>query len=319
MYRFILKRLAMMIPVLLGVTFLIFTIMYITPGDPAAIILGDSATEESKAQLRDELGLNDPFLVQFGRYVWNIVTKGDFGTSYSSGRSVSTEILERFPTTALLAVLSICVALCIGIPMGILAATKQNSIFDHLATTVSLLGISIPNFWLGLMLIILFAVTLGWLPPSGFYGPAYWILPALTVGSGAAANIMRTTRSTMLEVIRQDYIRCIRAKGQTEGKTIWGHALRNALIPVVTVVGIQCGVLLGGTVLVETVFAVPGLGKLMVDSIKAKNFPMVQGGVLFIALVFSFINLLVDLLYAYIDPRIRSQYQRKKKKAAEKA
>lgn len=319
MYRFILKRLAMMIPVLLGVTFLIFTIMYITPGDPAAIILGDSATEESKAQLRDELGLNDPFLVQFGRYVWNIVTKGDFGTSYSSGRSVSTEILERFPTTALLAVLSICVALCIGIPMGILAATKQNSIFDHLATTVSLLGISIPNFWLGLMLIILFAVTLGWLPPSGFYGPTYWILPALTVGSGAAANIMRTTRSTMLEVIRQDYIRCIRAKGQTEGKTIWGHALRNALIPVVTVVGIQCGVLLGGTVLVETVFAVPGLGKLMVDSIKAKNFPMVQGGVLFIALVFSFINLLVDLLYAYIDPRIRSQYQRKKKKAAEKA
>ena len=319
MYRFILKRLAMMIPVLLGVTFLIFTIMYITPGDPAAIILGDSATEESKAQLRDELGLNDPFLVQFGRYVWNIVTKGDFGTSYSSGRSVSTEILERFPTTALLAVLSICVALCIGIPMGILAATKQNSIFDHLATTVSLLGISIPNFWLGLMLIILFAVTLGWLPPSGFYGTAYWILPALTVGSGAAANIMRTTRSTMLEVIRQDYIRCIRAKGQTEGKTIWGHALRNALIPVVTVVGIQCGVLLGGTVLVETVFAVPGLGKLMVDSIKAKNFPMVQGGVLFIALVFSFINLLVDLLYAYIDPRIRSQYQRKKKKAAEKA
>lgn len=319
MYRFILKRLAMMIPVLLGVTFLIFTIMYITPGDPAAIILGDSATEESKAQLRDELGLNDPFLIQFGRYVWNIVTKGDFGTSYSSGRSVSTEILERFPTTALLAVLSICVALCIGIPMGILAATKQNSIFDHLATTVSLLGISIPNFWLGLMLIILFAVTLGWLPPSGFYGPAYWILPALTVGSGAAANIMRTTRSTMLEVIRQDYIRCIRAKGQTEGKTIWGHALRNALIPVVTVVGIQCGVLLGGTVLVETVFAVPGLGKLMVDSIKAKNFPMVQGGVLFIALVFSFINLLVDLLYAYIDPRIRSQYQRKKKKTAEKA
>lgn len=319
MYRFILKRLAMMIPVLLGVTFLIFTIMYITPGDPAAIILGDSATEESKDQLREDLGLNDPFLVQFGRYVWNIVTKGDFGTSYSSGRSVSTEILDRFPTTALLAVLSICVALCIGIPMGILAATKQNSIFDHLATTVSLLGISIPNFWLGLMLIILFAVTLGWLPPSGFYGPAYWILPALTVGSGAAANIMRTTRSTMLEVIRQDYIRCIRAKGQTEGKTIWGHALRNALIPVVTVVGIQCGVLLGGTVLVETVFAVPGLGKLMVDSIKAKNFPMVQGGVLFIALVFSFINLLVDLLYAYIDPRIRSQYQRKKKKTAEKA
>ena len=309
MYKFILKRLIMMIPVLLGVVFIIFTMMYLTPGSPEDMILGDNATEEDKQELREELGLDDPFLVRFGSYIFNIVTKGDFGTSYSNGRSVTGEILDRFPTTALLALLSMVVALCIGVPLGILAATKQYSIFDHLATTVSLFGISVPNFWLGMMLIIVFAVHLGILPPSGFYGAEYWILPAITVGSGAAANIMRTTRSTMLEVIRQDYIRCIRANGQSEGKTIWGHALRNALIPIVTVVGIQCGVLLGGTVLVETVFAIPGLGKLMVDSIKAKDYPMVQGGVLFIALVFCLINLLVDVLYAYIDPRIKSQYQ----------
>ena len=304
MYKFILKRLIMMIPVLLGVVFIIFTMMYLTPGSPEDMILGDNATEEDKQELREELGLDDPFLVRFGSYIFNIVTKGDFGTSYSNGRSVTGEILDRFPTTALLALLSMVVALCIGVPLGILAATKQYSIFDHLATTVSLFGISVPNFWLGMMLIIVFAVHLGILPPSGFYGAEYWILPAITVGSGAAANIMRTTRSTMLEVIRQDYIRCIRAKGQSEGKTIWGHALRNALIPIVTLIGLQMGSLLGGAVVVEQIFSLPGLGQMTLTGINNRDYPVVQGCVLFIAFIYVLVNLVVDLLYAYIDPRI---------------
>ncbi len=313
MLKYILKRLVMMIPVLIGVSFVVFTMMYFTPGDPARIILGESAKEHEVEAFRDELGLNDPFLLQYGNYLKNLTLKGDLGTSYSTGKPVTEEIVNRFPTTMLLAAMSILLAALIGIPVGIIAATKQYSVFDNVGTILSLVGVSMPNFWQGLVLIIIFSVMLGWLPASGFYGPLYWILPAITVGTSSAATIMRMTRSSMLEVIRQDYIRTARAKGQSEKKVIMKHALSNALIPVITVVGLSLGILLGGAVLTESVFSIPGLGKLMIDSIKQKNYPMVQGGVLFIAIIFCFINLAVDLLYAFVDPRIKSQYKSMRK------
>lgn len=297
-----------MLPVILGVMFIIFTLIYITPGDPAALLLGERARAEDVAALRAEMGLDYPFLIQFGRYISRVV-RFDLGTSFQTRRPVFDEIADRFPTTMLLAGLSVIVALLVGIPLGILCATKQYSIFDNIATVLGLVALSVPNFWLGLMLIIIFSVNLGWLPASGFMTPLHWILPALTIGLASAGTIMRFTRSSMLEVIRQDYIRTARAKGQNEFTIIVRHALKNALIPVITVVGLQFGVLLGGAILTETVFAIPGLGNFMVIAIRARDFPIIQGGVLLIAIVFSFINLLVDILYGFVDPRIRSQYK----------
>lgn len=309
MYRYILKRILMMIPVLLGVTLVVFSMMYISEGDPARVILGEGANEQEVQALREELGLNDPFLTRYVRYVGGIVTRGDLGKSYVTGRSVSDEIFDRWPTTMLLAVLSVLLSSAIGIPAGIISATKQYSIFDNLAMVLALVGVSMPNFWQGLVLILAFSVYLGWLPASGFYGPLYWILPAVTIGTSTAATITRMTRSSMLDVVRQDYIRTARAKGLSERVTIIRHALKNALIPIITTIGLQFGRGLGGAILTESIFSIPGLGKLMVDSIKARNYPVVQGGVLFIAIAFSLINLLVDILYAFADPRIKSQYQ----------
>lgn len=303
----------MMVPVLLGVLLIVFVIIEITPGDPATIMLGESATVEEIEELREELGLNEPMIIRFVNYVKDILMKLDFGTSYNTRRPVFSEIKTRFPTTFLLAILSVLISNGLGIPLGIVSAVKQYTILDRIATALSLVGVSIPNFWQGLMSIILFSVWLGWLPASGSYGPEYWILPALTLGTSSTATIMRMTRSSMLEVIRQDYIRTARAKGQTEFKVIVKHALKNALIPIITVSGMQFGALLGGSVLVETVFAIPGLGKYMIDAIKQRDFPVVQGSVLFIAIVFSFANLLIDILYGFIDPRIKSQFKSAKK------
>lgn len=314
MLKYIGKRLLMMIPVLLGVIFIVFSLIEITPGDPVRLMLGDSAREEDVIAMREELGLDDPFLVKFGRYVTGLVTRGDFGTSYESGRPVMTEIMERFPMTLKLAVLSAAVAVIFGVVCGIISATRQYSIFDNVATAVSLIGVSMPNFWQGLMAVLIFSVWLKWLPASGSYGPEYWVLPALTLGTSCAASVMRTTRSSMLEVVRQDYIRTARAKGQSEKIVVLRHALKNALIPVITVIGIQFGSLLGGSVLVESVFAMPGLGKYMIDAIKMRDFPVVQGSVLFLAIAFSFVNLAVDIIYSFIDPRIKSQYKSNKKK-----
>ena len=304
----------MMLPVLLGISFVIFTMMYFTPGDPARMLLGERAEESVVEELREDMGLNEPFLVRYGTYIKGIVTEGDFGISYSTKRPVLEEILDRFPTTLLLATLSITLALLIGIVAGVIAATKQYSIFDNLATGLSLLGVSMPTFWQGLMLIIVFAVWLRWLPASGFSGPRYWILPVLAIGPSTASTIMRMTRSSMLEVLRQDYIRTARAKGQTERVVIVKHALKNALIPIITVAGLSFGGLLGGAVMAETIFSIPGLGKMMVDAINARNYPVVQGGVLFVAIVVSLVNLAVDLLYAFIDPRIKSQYKTQSRK-----
>lgn len=321
MIRYILKRLLMMIPVLLGVTFVIFTMLYFTPGDPAVQILGDGASPEQIAALREELGLNDPFLIRFLNYIKDLVWYGDLGISYSSNRPVIDEILSRFPTTLELAALSICIATLIGVVCGIIAAVRQYSIFDNIATVVSLIGASMPNFWQGIMMILLFSVYLGILPASGFSTPACWIMPALTIGTSMAASIMRMTRSSMLEVIRKDYIRTARSKGQSEMVVILHHALKNALIPVLTTIGLSFGRMMGGAVLTESIFAIPGLGSLIVNSIKARDYPVVQGGVLFIAFVFGFVNLFVDILYAFCDPQIRAMYgsRRKKRKEAKAA
>lgn len=318
MIRYIIKRIFALIPVLLGVSFIIFSLLYFTPGDPAEYMLGMDATEENIMELREELGLNEPFFVQYFNYLKNIVTKFDFGRSYTTKQSVTLEIVERIPATLTLAVLSVAFATIVGVVTGVIAAVKQYSIFDRLATVVALTGVSMPNFWTGLMLIIIFAVNLKVLPPSGFDSPMHWILPTLTVGMASSATIMRQTRSAMLEVIRQDYITTARAKGQKEIVIVFRHALRNALIPIITVVGISFGGMLGGAILAESIFSIPGIGKLMVDAINVKNYPMVQGGVLFIAFAFSVVNLLVDILYAFVDPRIKSQYKsgRKVKKSS---
>ncbi|WP_069649789.1 nickel ABC transporter permease [Caloranaerobacter ferrireducens] len=308
MHKYILRRLLLLIPVILGVTFIVFSIMYLTPGDPAQIILGESAPPEKVAQLREEMGLNDPFIVQYFRFVKNGL-KGDFGRSYSTRRPVFSEIFARFPATLKLTIAGVLVAIIIGIPVGIISATRQYSLFDNVSMIGALLGVSMPNFWFGLMLVLVFSVMLGWFPSGGDNGLSSLVLPAITLGTSAAALITRMTRSSMLEVIRQDYIRTARAKGVLEKKVINKHALKNALIPIITVVGLQFGYLLGGAVLTETVFSWPGVGRLLVDAIRQKDTPMVLASVVFVSVTFSFVNLMVDILYAYVDPRIKSQYK----------
>jgi len=294
---------------MLGVSLIVFTMMYFTPGDPAKIMLGDAAPPEQVEALREEMGLNDSFVVQYGRWLYELVVNQDMGRSYRSKRPVVDEIVQRFPATLKLATAGVVVSVVIGVPIGIISATKQYSFLDNASMFFALLGVSMPNFWLAMLLIIVFSVNLEWLPSSGLTSFSHIILPAITLGTGSAATIARMTRSSMLEVIRQDYIRTARAKGQVESKVVNRHALKNALIPIITVIGLQFGGLLGGAVLTESVFSIPGVGRLMVDSIGTRDFPVVQGGVLFIAIVFSLINLFVDILYAFVDPRIKSQYK----------
>lgn len=309
MHKYILKRLLALIPVMIGVSMIIFTMMYFTPGDPARIRLGEAAPEEAVEQLREEMGLNDPFFVQYANWAVRLVTQGDIGTSFRTQQPVTTEISQRFPATVQLATAGVILSVAIGIPIGIISATKQYTFMDNASMFVALLGISMPNFWLAMLLILLFSVNLGWLPSSGLTSFRHLILPAFTLATSAAAVIARMTRSSMLEVIRQDYIRTARAKGQIERLVVNRHALKNALIPIITVIGLQFGGLLGGAVLTESVFSIPGVGRLMVDAIAMRDFPVVQGGVLFIALTFSVVNLAVDILYGFVDPRIKSQYK----------
>ncbi|MDY3918437.1 MAG: ABC transporter permease [Candidatus Limivivens sp.] len=314
MYKYVVKRLLMLIPVLLGVTFIIFFILNLSPGDPAAMILGDQASAEALEMKREELGLNDPLLIRYGRYVWDMI-HGDLGVSYKNNISVWDQVMDRFPNTAILAVAGILVALLIGIPTGIISAKKQYSAIDNCSMVLALIGVAMPNFWFGLLMVIIFALNLGWLPSQGMGEGGIQllkslVLPALTLGTGSAAMITRMTRSSMLEVIRQDYISTARAKGVSEKIITYRHMLRNAMIPIVTAVGLQFGTLLGGAMLTETVFSWPGLGRLMVDSIKSKDIPMVLGSVIFLAIMFTVVNLIVDLIYAFIDPRIKSQYKK---------
>ena len=307
MLKFIGKRLLMLIPVLIGVSLIVFTLMQLSPGDPAMIILGAQAAPEDIAILRESMGLNDPLIVQFFRFLLGMFTL-DFGTSYKDGMPVLTKLLEALPYTAELTFCAVLLALIIGIPAGIISATKQYSIFDRIASVLALIGFSTPNFWLSIMLILVFSVNLKWLPVSGTGSILHLVLPSIALGVQSAAVFTRMTRSSMLEVLNMDYIRTARAKGLSERVVILKHALKNALIPVITVVGLQIGLLFGGAILTETVFAWPGVGRLMIDSIRAKDTPVVQGGVIFTASIFVFINLLVDILYAYVDPRVKAQY-----------
>ena len=308
MLRYFLKRLMFLIPVLLGVSVVIFSIVHLAPGDPAEVMLGPSATQEEITNLREQLGLTKPLYVQYGIFLTNAL-KGDLGRSIKSNAPVVDEIMERFPATLTLAVLGMIFAIAIGLPLGILAALKQNTWVDALCSFFALVGFSIPNFWVGLMLMLLLSIYIPVLPSSGFDSWKNLIMPTIVLGIQTMAVIARMTRSSMLEVIRQDYVRTARAKGISDRLVLTRHILGNVLIPVVTIAGIYFGHQLGGVVITETIFSIPGLGRLIVDAIRAQDYPVVQGGVLFFALCVGIVNLLVDLLYAVLDPRIKAQYR----------
>ena len=313
MIRYTIKRLLLMIPVVLGVTILIFTIMYFTPGDPAQLIMGPNASPQQVAEKRTEMGLDRPYFTRLFDYISDVFIHGDLGNSYMNNRSVSAEIMERFPRTALIAFMSVLLSLIVGIPIGIASAVGQNTWRDRVAMVVSLLGVSMPEFWLGLMLVILFSLKLGWLPPSGIGSVSHYVLPCIACSFFGIAGMARQTRSSMLEVIRADYITTARVKGQSESKVIYSHALRNALIPIITTVGGAFGMSLGGALVIETVFSIPGIGLYMCKAINSRDYPAIQGSVIFLAIAFSLVMLITDLVYALVDPRIRSQYQGKKK------
>ncbi len=308
MLKYIIRRLLLLVPVMLGVSVIVFSLLYFTPGDPVRNKLGTNASPVEVERLREKMGLNDPFLVQFGRYLKNIVFHGSLGESYITEQPVVLEIAARVSATVRLAISATIVAIIFGIPLGIVSAIKQYSVFDHITMIFALIGLSMPVFWLGLLMILLFSVKLGWFPSSGFSGLKYMVLPAMALGAQSIAVLTRMTRSSMLETIRQDYIRTARAKGQREKVVVFKHALGNSLIPVITIIGIQFGQLMGGAVMTEIIFSIPGIGRLMIDSIKLRDVPVVLGCVLFVAVTFAIVNLIVDILYTYVDPRIKTQY-----------
>lgn len=308
MKKYILMRILMLIPVLLSVAFVIFAIMDMADGDPVySVVSADASPEEIEAK-REALGLNGNLFERYLRYIVNMM-KGSLGNSYISKLDVMQTYLQRLPNTLKLAGLTMIVALGISIPLGIVAAVNQNSIKDTVSMVLALLGLSMPNFWLGLLLIIVFSLKLGWFPSGGHeHGFRSIVLPAFTIGAGLAAFMTRSTRSSMLDVIRQDYLRMARAKGVSEKSIIRKHALRNALIPIITVFGVQLSNVLGGSVLAETVFAWPGVGRLVVDAIDQRDIPMVTGALVMTTMLVTIVNLIIDIIYAYVDPRIKSQY-----------
>ena len=312
MLKYIGKRLLLMIPVILGISFILFTIMDLTPGDPARIILGDFASQQEIEALREEMGLNDNFFVRYGRYVGDAVT-GDLGKSYRSNTPVVEEIAARFPATLQIALLAMLIAVAIGIPIGIISAVKQYSIADISSTMLALLFTSIPAFWLGLILILIFSVKFRLLPAVGSDTWKHMLMPSISLAAAQMATILRMTRSTMLEVIRQDYIRTAKAKGAPPRRVVFHHAIKNALLPVITTVGLSISNLLGGALIIENVFGISGLGTLMVNSVKSKDSPMLIGSVMFAAVVAGLVNLGVDVLYTYVDPRIKAQFVKKKR------
>ena len=310
MIKYIFKRLIILIPIIVALTFFVFTILYMTPGDPTQIILGSDYTEEASIQLKQELGLDKPFLIQYVNYLKNLAT-GDFGISYITRAPVGEQLFSRFPNTFKIVIAAMIFCVAVGMPIGIRSATKPDSLFSKITMIIGLMGVSMPVFWLGLLLILFFSVHLGWLPSSGMDdGLKSLILPAVTVGANYMANTMRTTRSSMLEAVRQDYIRTARAKGVSEHDVIYDHALGNALMPTITVVGLNVGALLGGVVYCETVFSIPGTGRLLVESINKRDVPCVLGCLVIMAICVAVSNLIVDLIYAYIDPRIKAQYSK---------
>jgi peptide/nickel transport system permease protein len=304
MTAFIVRRLLLTVPVILGVATLVFLLIHLVPGDPVQAMLGESASPADIAALRSRLGLDQPLVVQYGRYLHGLAV-GDLGTSLRTNQRVTTAIAERLPATAELAVASLAAAILIAIPLGILAAARAGTRVDHAATTVALLGISIPNFWLGPMLAIVFSVELGWLPVSGRGSLANLVLPAITLGAPLAAVLARMTRASVLEELRELYVLAARARGVSRTRSVLVHAFRNSLIPIVTLLGLQVGMLLTGAVVTETIFAWPGVGRLLIQSIGFRDYPLVQGCILLIALTYVSVNLLTDLTYGLLDPRIR--------------
>ncbi len=309
MYRYVIRRLFLMIPVVLGVSFIIFSILYFIPGDPASNILGVGATPEAVAQLNEQLGFNKPFLVRYVNYITDALFHGDFGNSYQNKLPVLGEIAKRVPISATLSFGAIVVSLVIGVPLGVLSAYKQYSLWDKVPTGIALFIAATPAFIIGMLLMLIFSLRLGWLPVSGItYGWKSYILPVISLGLPYGARQLRFTRSSMLETIRQDYVRTAKAKGASPRIVIWRHAMRNALMPVITVAGTSFGAMLGGAIAIESLFGLPGLGTYIADGIKFKDVPAVTGGIIVYAVLFSLIILLVDLSYAFVDPRIKAKY-----------
>jgi peptide/nickel transport system permease protein len=309
MYRYVVKRLLMLLLVILGVSFLIYAIMDLAPGDPVWQILGEDATQEEYEAMRAELGFDRPLIIRYGDYMWGLL-HGDLGYSYKYSMDVMELYLSRLPATLLLALSATIVSTLISLPLGIYAALRQGSWQDNVTAVFSVLGLATPNFWVGLMLIIIFSLHLGWFHSGGFTSWQDVILPAITVGTGHTALTTRTTRSSMIDVIRQDYLMLARAKGVSEKKVIRRHALKNALIPIITATGIQFTGSLGGSVITESVFSWPGVGRLVVDAIKSQDIDTVTGSIIMTAMITSIILLIVDLLYAFVDPRIKAQYNK---------
>ena len=313
MGKYIAKRILWLIPVIVGVTFLIFTIMFFIPGDPVAIMLGSSATPAEIEQAREMLGLNGSYLHRFWNYASGVFLRFDLGTSFQYGTSVTADMLTRFPRTFTLAVASMLISICVGVPLGVIAATHQNTVSDRASMIIAMFGVSMPSFWLAILLVLLFSMKLGLLPSYGIGGLKFYILPAIANSFGGIAGFARQTRSSVLECIRADYVTTARAKGVSEKKVLMGHILPNSMIPIITYAGTQFSGLLGGAIVIENVFTIPGIGTYMVQAINYRDYGAVQGSVIFSAITFSVVMLIVDVIYAYVDPRIKAQYENKQR------
>ena len=313
MGKYIAKRILWLIPVIVGVTFLIFTIMFFIPGDPVAIMLGSSATQAEIEQAREMLGLNGSYLHRFWNYASGVFLRFDLGTSFQYGTSVTADMLTRFPRTFTLAVASMLISICVGVPLGVIAATHQNTVSDRASMIIAMFGVSMPSFWLAILLVLLFSMKLGLLPSYGIGGLKFYILPAIANSFGGIAGFARQTRSSVLECIRADYVTTARAKGVSEKKVLMGHILPNSMIPIITYAGTQFSGLLGGAIVIENVFTIPGIGTYMVQAINYRDYGAVQGSVIFSAITFCVVMLIVDVIYAYVDPRIKAQYENKQR------
>ena len=318
MLKYVWKRLLWMIPIVLGVAILVFAMMTFCPGRPEQIILGATATESELAAKRLELGLDDPFLIRLGRYMSDVFIHFDLGKSWLTNVDIKSSIMDRLPRTLMLTVATLLISVGVGVPLGVIAAIKQNKWQDSLCMILALVGVAVPNFWLALLLVLQFSVKLEWLPAlgigTGLAGVKYYILPAISGSTGGLANCARQTRSAMLDVIRADYITTARSKGVPERDVIIKHALKNSLIPIITVMGTMFGAFLGGAMIIETIFSIPGMGTYIIGAVNSRDYPIVQGGSIFLAITFSFCMLIVDLLYAMVDPRIKAQYASHKKR-----
>lgn len=308
MKKYILKRVLLLIPVVLGVSVLIFTIMYFVPGDPARIILGGSATEAELIVKREQLGLEQPFIIQLGQFLYDTFIRFDFGTSYLTNTPVANEIIIRFPRTLMLAAMCMLIQVLVGIPLGLIAATHQNGIADRICMVIAMVGVSLPEFWVALMLVMIFALNLGWLPAYGFDGIEYFILPCAALSLRGIATLARLTRSNMLEVFHTDYMATARAKGIPESRILLVHALPNGIIPVVQSLGNSFGSSLGGAIVSENIFSIAGMGTYLMNGVNNLDYPIVRSTVIVLAFSFSAVMLIVDLAFAFIDPRIKARY-----------